>query len=290
MRFLPACWVAWNETFCKALFMNEKNPNWEDLHLFLSIAREGGLSAAARATGRSAATLGRKTLALERALGRDLFIRHDRGYELTEDGRRLLQDLSDVEARINRLAQPLGAAVRPLVKVSAGTWTSLALLNRLDDLLGDPPDIRLRFVSAEQVLDLQHREVAIGFRNQRPTTDGLAGRRLSRVEFAPYGLPDAPERWIKVVGDTPSARWLDKTLGNDALCEVNAPRNRLELALAGMGIALLPTFIAETYPQLARKGPAVPELAHDQWIVTHQDDRHLPEVRRAIDRMCAVLQ
>lgn len=274
--------------------MNETTPpkapttNWDDLHLFLAVARHGGLSPAARSTGRSAATLGRRMLALERAMGRELFVRHDRGYELTAQGRELLDDLTQIEGRIVRLTKPAQGGGRPLVKVSAGTWTTLALLERLDDLTGTPADIRLRFVSSETTLDISRREVLIGFRNARPTQDGLAGRKLSRVEFAPYATATAPDRWIKVLADTPSARWLDKTIGNDALCEVTAPRNSLDLALAGQGIAVLPTFVGDGQAGLQRHGDPIPELSHDQWIVTHDDDRHLPEVRRAIDRMCQV--
>lgn len=270
--------------------MNEMKVDWDDLHLFLAVAREGGLSPAAKVTQRSAATLGRRMLALERAMGRELFVRHDRGYEMTSEARKLLEELTEIEARIVRLTARPDAKERPLVKVSAGTWTTLALLEKLDEITGQPADIRLRFISAETTLDMPRREVVIGFRNRRPTEESLAGRNLSRVEFAPYARTGAPERWIKVLADTPSARWLDKTIGSDAVCEVNAPRNSLDLALAGNGVALLPTFIGDGQKGLKRTGGTIPELAHDQWIVTHQDDRHLPEVRRTIDRMCRVLE
>ncbi|MBL4645837.1 MAG: LysR family transcriptional regulator [Hyphomicrobiales bacterium] len=274
--------------------MNETNVNWDDLLLFLVVAREGGLSPAARTTRRSAATLGRRMLALERSMGRELFIRHERGYELTAEARKLFDELSEIETRIVRLTEAPGEQERPLVKISAGTWTTLMLLEKLDDITGTPADIRLRFISAENILDIPRREIVIGFRNQRPNDESLAGRKLSRVEFAPYASAntsaDAPQRWIKVLADTPSARWLDKTIGNDALCEVNAPRNSLDLALAGKGIALLPTFIGDAHKKLQRTGSTIAELAHDQWIVTHQDDRHLPQVRRTIDRLCHVLQ
>jgi len=270
--------------------MNEMKIDWDDLHLFLAVAREGGLSPATKVTQRSAATLGRRMLALERAMGRELFVRHDRGYEMTSEARRLLEELTEIEARIVRLTARPDAKERPLVKVSAGTWTTLALLEKLDEIAGQPADIRLRFISGETTLDMPRREVVIGFRNRRPTEESLAGRSLSRVDFAPYARAGAPELWIKVLADTPSARWLDKTIGNDAVCEVNAPRNSLDLALAGKGIALLPTFIGDGQKGLKRTGGTIPELAHDQWTVTHQDDRHLPEVRRTIDRMCRVLE
>ena len=222
-------------------------------------------------------------------MGRELFVRHERGYELTTQGRQLRDDLTEVEARIIRLTGLPADTERRLVKVSAGSWTTLALLDSLDEITGTPADVRIRFISTETTLDIPRREVVIGFRNRRPSEEGLAGRSVSRVEFAPYARADAPERWVKVVADTPSARWLDKMIGNDAVCEVSSPRNSLDLALAGKGIALLPTFIGDDCKTLHRTGGTVPELAHDQWIVTHQDDRHLPEVRRAIDRMCRVL-
>lgn len=269
--------------------MDETDIDWDDLYLFLAVAREGGLSSAAKISRRSPATLGRRMHRLERDMGRELFIRHDSGYALTANGRKLLQDIEDIEQRVAKLTARSSNEKRPLVKISAGTWTTLALLGALDDITGSPSDLRLRFVAAEKVLDIQHREVVIGFRNQRPTSSGLAGRKLARVEFAPYAMPGAPDGWIKVTADTPSARWMEKTVGNDTICEVNTPRNSLDLALAGKGTALLPTFIGDAHAQLRQNGNAISELAHDQWLVTHQDDRSLPEVRRAIKRLCRVL-
>ena len=270
--------------------MGETMLDWDDLQLFLAVARGGGLSPAAKLTQRSAATLGRRMHELERTLDKDLFIRHDRGYGLTVEGRNLMEELAQIEARVLKLSRAPSEVVRPLVKISAGTWTTLVLLEKLDEIIGSPPDIRLRFISAEKTMNISHREVVIGFRNRRPVEKALAGRKLNKVEFAPYARPGAPDRWIKVLADTPSARWLDTKITNQSVCEVNAPRNSLDLALAGAGIALLPTFIGDGQDDLQRIGETIPELAHDQWLVTHQDDRYLPEVRRTIDRIYSVLK
>ncbi|MEJ6392854.1 LysR family transcriptional regulator [Gymnodinialimonas sp. 2305UL16-5] len=270
--------------------MDEKTPNdvdWADLQLFLAVARDGGLSPAARRTGRSPATLGRRMLGLERALGRDLFVRHDRGYALTSDGRALLTDLGGVETRLDRLSQPITSKA-PIVKISAGSWTTLYMLTHLNGLEGEDRDLRLRFISAEATLDISRREAVIGLRNRRPTEDTLAARRAGRNEFAPYAIAKAPDRWIKVIGTTPSAQWLNRHVGGDACVEVTSPRNSLDLALAGHGMALLPTFIGDAQPALQRRGDTIPDLSHDQWIVSHQDDRHFPEVRRALTRLYAL--
>lgn len=274
--------------------MNEKNltqldVNWDDLSLFLCVGREGGLSPASRAVGRSPATLGRRMLALERTMQRTLFVRHDRGYTLTEDGRRLMDDLSAIEQRVLRLATPLGTSKMPMVSISAGTWSTLALMERLDVLAGSPADVGLRFVSAERQLNIGRREISIGLRNRRPTQLGLAGRKLNPVSYCGYKVDGAPDRWIKVLADTPSAQWLAREVGEDAAFEVTAPRNALDLALAGLGIALLPTFVGDKQSLLRRTGDLVHTLTHDQWLVTHDDDRQLPHVRRTLDRMAAVL-
>jgi len=71
--------------------MNETNLNWQDVQLFLHVALANGLAGACESTGKSAPTLGRRMLALEASTGRDLFNRHTHGYELTEDGKQLLQ-------------------------------------------------------------------------------------------------------------------------------------------------------------------------------------------------------
>lgn len=269
--------------------MNEKEVDWRDLQLFIAVAREGGLSPAAKRVGRSAATLSRRMFLLETALGRELFVRHDRGYELTHDGQSLLASLVEVDNRIQQLSQPSSQTERPLVKVSTGSWTTLALMPHINFLQGEPADILLRFISAELSLDILHREIVLGIRNKRPTEESLVCRKLAPVEFAPFGLPEAPLHWVKVLVDTPSARWVERHLGTDALFEVSAPRNGLDLVLAGAGVALLPTFIGDAQPELVRRGKVIAELSHDRWLVVHQQSRQLPPVRRAIDRLCEVL-
>jgi DNA-binding transcriptional LysR family regulator len=258
---------------------------WDDLAAFLAIARHGGLSPAARAIGSSAPTLGRRMRAMERALGRELFVRGTHGYDLTEAGKRLRDDLASAEAAIARATVPAQGDLLPVVRIAAGTWTMLALADRLIAIAGDPPDLRIRLLQGEGVLSIPRREAAIGFRNRRPTEAGLAGRKLRPVAFAPYATPDAPGRWIVIQADTPSARWVAARCSEDVAAEVDTPRLALDLALAGAGRALLPTFVGDARAPLARVGPNVDELGHDQWLVTHDDDRALPEVRRALDRI-----
>ena len=89
--------------------------SWDDLRLFLSVARLGGLSAATATTHLSAATLGRRVTALETQVGEPLFTRSQTGYRLTQAGEELLKRAEDVEAAMLSLTRwKEGALGRPV--------------------------------------------------------------------------------------------------------------------------------------------------------------------------------
>ncbi len=278
----------YNETYCNDRFMNEMNFDWDDLRLFLAVARRGGLAAAASQTKKSAPTLGRRMLALERKLGRELFVRLPREYVLTEDGERLLSDVSALEDRIAPLVQSGADQAVPVVKISAGSWVTHLLCTRVGEIVGDNR-VRLRFMAADEDLDIGRREALIGIRNRRPTEIGLAGRRIGRIQFAIYARTPDVTTWARVMGKTPSAQWVAKAAREAETIEVTSPRNALDLALSGAARVALPTFIGDRTDGLQAVGAPIEELEHEQWLVTHHEDRFLPEVRSAIDRIHALL-
>jgi len=269
--------------------MDETKFDWDDLRLFLAVAREGGLGAAAQLTGKSPPTLGRRMLDLERRLGLELFERLPRGYALTRQGRDLLNKVTEIEGRIVPISAARGRAERPIVKISAGTWVTYVLCERVSDLVGKDP-VALRFIAADHVLDIGRREAVIGIRNRRPDQIGLAGRPVNRVRFAVYATDARVTTWARVIGPTPSAQWLEQEIGEAPSVEVTSPRNALDLALKGTARVVLPTFIGNRQEGLRQVGAPIKELEHEQWLVTHHEDRFLPEVRRTVDRIYRVLK
>ena len=263
--------------------------DWDDLRLFLAVAREGGLAAATDVAGKSAPTLGRRMLVLERRLGSDLFRRLPRGYALTEAGKKLLAEAEDLESRIQPIMDIDPAQAMPIVKVSAGTWVTRLLCEKVADLIGPDP-IRLSFIAADEVVDIGRREALIGIRNRRPDGPGLAGRRITRIGFAIYATDDTVRTWARVIGTTPSAMWVDDRIGGGASIAVTSPRNALDLALTGAARVVLPTFIGSRYDALEQISPEIADLEHDQWLVTHHEDRFIPTVRKVIDRIHRILK
>ena len=262
--------------------MNEMKWNWDDLQLFLAVVRAEGLAGAARATGKSAPTLGRRMQALEDATGTELFRRHARGYELTQEGHGFLARVLEVETRILPLAAPKDGSGQFVVKISAGSWMTHALCARAADILKGRTSLRLRFISAEHVLNISHKEAIIGIRNRRPDQHGLACQKIGQVRFAGYAKDTKTRPWVQVTNKTPSARWVAAQTEGRPVMEVSAPRNALDLARAGVARAVLPSFVGDGEDDLKRVTGFIPELSHDQWLVSHQDDRFRPEVRQTI--------
>lgn len=254
--------------------------NWDDLRLFLAVAHHGGLTGAARETKLSGPTLGRRMLALERSTGRELFNRHAKGYDLTDDGQALLTRVSEIAAQMKQ-AMPNPTVKR--VKVSAGVWTTKLLCAHAGTIAQG--DVTLRFVAADHLLDIHHREIVIGVRNRRPSQIGLAARKVGTVDFAIYGTGDP---WVQVLGQTPSAHWVGNQSGTTI--EVTHASNALDLVRAGVARAVLPTFVGDPIAKLPRQSGPIKELRHDQWVVSHDADRHLPQVRRCIDGIVETLK
>lgn len=271
----------------------KENLSLDDLALFLAVADAGGLQQAAVATGSSAPTLSRRMAALERATGRRLFERGRHGYALTAEGRALLaeaQGLRPLTMRIATWAQD--ASQTPRVRITAGTWTARLIARRIATVWkpGDPwmPE----FLVASANLDIARREADIGIRGRKPDQPWLAARRVQRVQYAVYGLPEAPDGFIALAQDiasTQAERWLRATHPDRIATTANTERLALDLARAGVGRIVMPTFAGDDGTGLTRLSPIIAEAAHDAWLVSHHEARHDAPVRRALDAIGRIL-
>jgi DNA-binding transcriptional LysR family regulator len=274
-----------------------KNLDWNDLRIFLSVARGGGLSAAASALGSSPATIGRRMLALEEAVGRPLFVRRQSGYALTKDGRTLLSKALAMEAGAKPIADWLAlGGQRSLVRISAGTWTANFFAENFSKLWRPDDPFRIAFKTTEAKLDIAHREVEIGIRNRQPDSPNLAARRTVEVAQAPFRARNHPnpgdEAWVAIApGDetTRSARWVNAQEGVNFAAWANTPPTLRDLIRSGVGKGVLPCFAGDRDPLLERAGDTIDALREGQWIVMHNDDRHRRDVRTVIDRIVALV-
>lgn len=287
--------------------MNE-TLSWDDLRLFLAVTRAGGLAGAAKSAGASAPTLGRRMLALEQNLGRALFVRRRDGYALTDGGQDLLRlaeafELDALSIDRWRTSSGIGAVVR----IAAGAWTSAFIAGRIGSLVDPDENTQIELVTGTSAADLLRREANLGLRNRRPELPGLAGHKLTRVAFAAYGgqayVKETAEahdhrrfaacRWIVLSPPgpkTPSAVWLDERLERAPALRCRSPQEVLEAAGSGFGLCVLPCFIGDSCTTLARASDNIDALEHEQWLVSHDQDRHQRHIRRISDRLRTLIK
>lgn len=272
-----------------------KDPvGWDELRLFLAVARGEGLSAAARHTGISAPTLGRRVTRLERRLKRNLFERRQTGYALTEDGRELYRQALDMEAAATTIEQWSARNARRVVRISAGSWTSRFLARHIGELWRPGEPIGIDLATAHARVDIAHRQADIGIRNRASDEARLAGRRVQEVAHCIYrgrsaAGDDLP--WIGVTGDaavTPSARWVSARGADANMLTCSDARVVLDLLRAGAGKAVLPCFVGDVEPDLVRIGAPLVELRDEQWLALNDQARREPAVRMVIDRLTAL--
>jgi DNA-binding transcriptional LysR family regulator len=273
--------------------------SWDDLRLFLDVARLGGLTAATATTKLSAATLGRRVTALEHQIGEPLFVRRQTGYELTPAGEELLRRAEDVEQSMLAVARWRdGNLGERIVRVSAGTWTSAFISSHIGEIWQVTDGIRVELVTANEKVDIGRRAADLGLRSARPTEPGLAGRRIGTLAHGLYAgrnLINGVEAgmFVGVVGEAAnlaSARWLMAHHGDRIGVRGNDPHSVRELVAAGAGLSVFPCFAADTDPRLVRVARLITELTAEQWLVSHHEERHQPEVRRVADRIVALMQ
>lgn len=279
---------------------------WSDLRYFLAVAREGSTLAAARALGVNQSTVHRRLAELERRIGHRLVVRHPSGYRLTEFGETLLPAAERVEADFDVFENQVRAHGDALV----GTIRLTCPEPLVSRLAGSPflelfhehhPGLRVEFVMSDRYLDLGKGEADVALRSGESDDEALVGRRIADSVWAVYasrsyvqhrGRPDGVDdlRHHALVGfdgmlaNHRAAKWL-QSVAPDA--EVAARNNSvlgvLQAVKSGVGIAPLPTTIADMEADLIQVLPPVPDLQRGWYLLTRADLRQTPRIRSFFD-------
>lgn len=284
---------------------------WDDLRVFLQIAREGSLSAAARSLHVNQSTVGRRLSALERAAGTRLFDRSKSGYALNAAGEAVLASAEKIEAQALAIEQRLrGHDGQEKGSVRLATSDSLAcwfLLRHMAPLRERHPGIALELVTGNRPVDLGRREADISLRLTKPTQPDLVARRLGLAAWAIYasrsyikrrGLPSLAKQfqghdliaYDAELSGTAGAKWMrEHTANGRVVLTTNSLNCQGEAVLAGLGVSALPCAYGDARSELQR---VIPGLigGHEIWLVVHPDVRLSARVRSVLDYLTQLIQ
>jgi len=282
--------------------MQKGTMRWDDLRVFLAVARHGKLQAAGRTLGLDPTTAGRRIGALEETLATRLFDRSPEGYALTEAGRGLMAHAQAMETQARAAAEETGGQPDRLsgtVRIGAPDGVSNYLLADACDALSlDNPDLQVQVVALPRVFSLSKREADLAITVSPPTAGRLTVREIAGYRVGLYGRADLVEslgpvrtmadlrdvRGIGYISDMILDRELDyyALLGreSDPALTSNSLIMQLRWCLRGAGICMFPDFVARHHPELRLLLPEDVRLSRALYLVRHQDDARVARINR----------
>lgn len=266
---------------------------WDDLRIFLAVARDGSISGAAKRLAVQHSTVSRRLRSLEEKLQTRLIERKPSGYVLTEAGEELKSSAIKIETEVLALEGALGGRDSGL----AGELRVTAINNMASSILmpvftrfsAAYPEIELHLQVSNKFVRLAERDADIAIRLTNAPTETLIGTRLGTVASAVYGgraycaalqSGAAAQKWLGIECCDFHMSWThDACPGHDHALFVDDTLLTLAALRHGAGLAYLPCFMGDADPALVRF--AQPEPRHDLglWLLYHRDLRRTQRVR-----------
>jgi DNA-binding transcriptional LysR family regulator len=289
------------------IVMPPRNPmlRWDDLQLFLRVAEEGSLSAAARRLRLGQPTMSRRMHELELQVGEPLFNRRSQGSPLTLAGQRLLpaaQRMAEwaAEAQANlssgsveraqgtvRIAAPPGIAAEMLLPVAARLRVSHA-------------DLQIQILAGVEILNLNRGEADLSLRTHRPSDPDLEVLDQVDSPLSAYAAPSYAARLpakprlaqIDWIAWAPAYDYLQLNRNLQARIPDFRPAFTADDFLvlmaacrAGVGALLLARgMMRRTLPQQLVEIPLAPalDLRAELFLVAHKRHRQLGKLQPVI--------
>src|SRR5437764_4109305 len=271
--------------------------DWDNVRVFLAVAREGSMRAAGRALGLSQPTIARRLAAFEAGFtGQPLFDRLPDGLHLNAAGEQLLAAAEDAERAMLTFERRRAAASPALsgtVRVATGECAAgfLARCLSAPSTTALPPGITLELVDElRQRANLVRRQADMALRHQPPESGDFYISKAGTFACAVYRRRGADAgRWVTYTDEQAHyapARWVQRQVeetGRPIALRASSMLMHLEAIRAGTGRGVLPCYVGDGHPLLERLIPPIPEIAAEYWIIVHRDPRRAACVRAVTD-------
>ena len=274
--------------------------DWDDLRVFIAVARDESLSGAGRRLRIDPATVGRRISRLEEAMGARLFAKSPQGYALTPEGSRLLTHAEQAETAMGAAAESLSRpeGLSGQIRIGAPDGCANYLLPQvLATICDENPGLEVQIVALPRVFNLSKREADMAISVSAP----IAGR-LSVQKITDYHLHlAASEGYLartgpiltrddlkahRIIGYIPDMIF-DKEL--DYLSELkpgrlpltsNSVSVQFNWVRAGAGVAIVHDFAIPSAPEVKKLLVSDFALTRSFWLIRHLDDRRSDRLNR----------
>jgi DNA-binding transcriptional LysR family regulator len=278
--------------------------NWDDLRLFLAVAREQSLSGAGKVLRLDPATVGRRMTRLEKAVQVALFVKSPQGYALTQAGEQLFERAGVVEQAMRAASVGENAQSETLsgqIRLGAPDGCANFVLPQVCAAIArDNPALDIQIVALPRVFNLTRREADMAIGVSAPTAGRLLVRQVtqyrlhlaaSEAYLGQYGAIDSLEdlKAHRIVGYIPDMIF-DREL--DYLADLGAGRVALasnsvsvqvNMLKQGAGVGVVHDFSLPFAPSLRRVLTEQVCLTRAFYLIRHVDDARNQRLARFAD-------
>ena len=275
--------------------------DWDNLRIFLGVARARSGLEASQTLGIDQSTISRRVRRLEADIGSRLFDRNSQGHRLTSAGHRLLEHVEKLESMLAVVESDVfgeDMALTGEIRLGATeAFGSSFLAPHLGHFCLRHPAITVDLLPMPRNVNLSKREADASVSIDRPTTDSFVASKLAEYRLLPYATRSyleqrapirdiadlAHQRWIDYVDDLLFAdqqvslrKWLPAARPFFRSTSVIA---QLQAVRTGLGIALLPCFLASSESELVPILPEIVNITRHFWLVAPAERRELARIK-----------
>lgn len=274
--------------------------DWDNLRIFLVLARSKGLSDAATKLGVDHTTVLRRMKRLESQVEARLFERNTLGYLLTPQGQRLAEQVEKIESHVLNITDEIGGydhALSGEVRLGATEgFGSLILASHLGGFCSLHPKLTVNMLTVPRFVNLPKREADLAVIIERPETGSYVVSKMADYRLCLYATREYLDRSkpIETLDDLnghPFVTYLEDLLLSDELRYMSqiAPRAPRKIQSSsviaqymavrrGLGLAVLPCFVAQQCRDLVRVLDDRIDLVRSFWLVSASDPRHTARI------------
>ena len=279
---------------------------WDDIRVFLAVARTGSLTAAGQRLRMDAATVGRRIARLEEDAGATFFVKSPQGYALTEEGQRLTGPAETAEAAMEEAAAGLTSHEGLTGRIRLGAYDGCAnyLLPQVTaKIAAENPGLDLQIVALPREADLSRREADIAItvtesKSSRLLVEKLCDYRLSLATSEAWITANGLPRQLSDLTDAAVISYMPDAIFDaelDCLADIgltrvalasNSVSVQLQWVRRGAGVAMVHDFAMPTAPELGRLFPNQVSLYRTFWMLRPAGSEKDPR----LSRIAAVLR
>lgn len=279
--------------------------NWDNLRVFLAVARTQSALEAAAQLEMDHSTISRRLHRLEKEIGTALFARNPQGHMLTSAGHRLLEYVEQIEGTLAQIDSEIGGDNQVLTgQVRMGTTEGFGgffLAPHVANFCARHPAITVEMLAVPRFINLSKREADLAINIERPQTGAYVFCKLSDYRLQLYATAEYLEKHPPIcsLADLASHNmigYVDELSFSAELRYLQqiAPRAQVPLrctsiiaqffaARQGHGLAVLPCFLANFAPEMVPVLPGTADVIRSFWLVAPEERHQVARIRALWD-------